>query len=76
MRVETSDHTADGLLDELLVCDRLDIERLDGSEHVGELAQFVQRQRRTRVTLGDGSDAQADQDAGDRAGHHQGYGLE
>ena len=49
VRVEPGDHAGDGVGDQLLLVDRLDVVALDHAEHGGELLQLLQRQRRQRA---------------------------
>ena len=49
VRVQPGDHAGDGVADELLLVDLLDIVALDHAEDGGELLQFFQRQRRGGV---------------------------
>jgi hypothetical protein len=51
MRVERIHHAGDGVRQQLLVVDLLDIIALDQGVHVGQLAQLVQRQRRLAAFL-------------------------
>ena len=53
MRVESREHAGNGLGDELLVVDGLDVVALDAPEHLGERAQLVDRQRRRSARLRD-----------------------
>ena len=43
VRVQVRKHAADGVCDQFLVLDRLDIALLDGVEHLGEGSQFFDR---------------------------------
>ena len=45
MRIETGEHALDGIAQQFLVFHRFDIVGLDAAEHLGERAQFVDRQR-------------------------------
>ena len=49
MRVEAGDHAGDGVGDQLLLVDRLDVVALDHAEHGGELLQLLERQRATEL---------------------------
>jgi hypothetical protein len=51
VRIEAGQHAVDGLGDELLVLDRLDIVALDPAEDLGEGAQLFYRQRQGRRAL-------------------------
>src|SRR5690606_41643639 len=51
----------DRVIDELLAGDRLDVAGFDGSEHIGELLQPLERQR--LAALGDSADSEAHEDA-------------
>ncbi|MOA33286.1 hypothetical protein D3C78_1545700 [compost metagenome] len=44
MRVEVAEHALDGVFQQGLVVHRFDIGRLDAVHHLGEGAQFIQRQ--------------------------------
>ena len=63
MRVEAGDHAGDGIGDELLLVDRLDVVGLDHAEHRGELLQFFERQGRQRAACNG-----LQRDGGERAG--------
>ena len=54
MRIEIAQHAANGVFQQILVLDRLDVILLDGVEYAGERAQLVQRQLvlRRRFLLG------------------------
>jgi hypothetical protein len=67
VRVEPREHAGDGLLHELLVVHRLDVVGLDRAEHVGELADFLERDGALGVAERVGRNADTDQHAGDRA---------
>jgi hypothetical protein len=54
VRVERGHHAGDGLGQQLLVVDVFDVVGLDQAKHVGQLAQFFQRQRAARDFLRDG----------------------
>jgi len=62
MRVQVGQHAGDCAVDQLLVVDGFDVAALDRGEYAGELAEFFEGQRATRVALGDGGQANADQD--------------
>jgi hypothetical protein len=66
MGVERGDHAADGFGQEFLVLDRFDIIGLDQAIDIGQLAQFVERQRRAQVVLGVGRKLERN----GHAGHH------
>ena len=59
VRVEVGEHATDGMRDQFLVFDRLDIALLDGVEHLGEGAQFLDRQIGPCRLLGHGRKLQA-----------------
>ena len=59
----------------LLVVDRLDVVLLDGAEDLGEGAQFLDRQARRDVLVGDRREVQADQSAGDEGAQGQTDGF-
>ena len=52
MWIEAGHHPANGLLNQLLVADRLDIIVLDARKHLGEDAQLIDRDRGLRVAIG------------------------
>ena len=49
MRVQAGHHAGNGVGDQLLLVDRLDVVALDHAEHRRQLLQFLQRQRRQRA---------------------------
>ena len=67
VRVETRQHAADCLFDQLAVIDRLDIVGLDGAEHVGELADLFERDRAAAIAERVGGNTQADRHTGHSA---------
>ena len=71
MRVQTGQHAGDRLLHQLAILDRLDVVGLDGAEHLGELADLLQRNRAVRIAEGIGGQAIADREPGDRSNAHQ-----
>src|SRR3990172_1906240 len=72
MRVKVGEHAVDRAADELLVLHRLDVARLDGSEHLGKSAQLVHRERKARdLALRDRREIQAQHDPGDHADEYQ-----
>jgi hypothetical protein len=86
MRVESRQHAADGILDQGLVLDLLDIVLLDASEDIGEGSQRVERQilgrfsgrsgldRGRLLGAGDGSDQKTKTQRKDelkKAHHHE-----
>ena len=68
MRVEPGQHAVDRLGDEFLVFDRLDVVALDAGEHIGKGAQFLDRQRRFRLLVGDRRQVDRQRRAGQNAG--------
>ncbi len=67
MRVESGKHPGNRLLHQLLVIDGLDVILLDGPEHLGELADLLERDLAARIAERVRGNAKADQDAGDGA---------
>src|SRR5690606_8717791 len=65
VRVQVGHHAGNGIVDQGLVVDRLDIVVLDGGKHIAELPELIQRQG--AATLRERSDAQAEQYASHRA---------
>ena len=59
VRIQIGKQTLDRIIDQGLIRQGLHIRVLDGSEHIGELLQFAQRQ--WLAALSDRSNAQADQ---------------
>src|SRR5258706_14131786 len=71
MRIEPGQHARDRLADQLFVIDRLDIVALDRVEHVGQLANFFERNRRPRIAECISRNAETDREAGNGAGGNQ-----
>src|SRR5690606_3514623 len=69
VRIQVRHHAGNGVVDEGLVVDRLDVVVLDGGEHVAELTELVERQG--AAALGERRDAHAEQDARQRADSDQ-----
>ncbi len=69
--VEVREHAADGMGDQLLVFDRLDIAALDRVEHFGKGAQFLDGQAGSRFLVRDRRKLQADQYAAQQSGADQ-----
>jgi hypothetical protein len=66
MRIERGHHAGDGLGQQLLVFDRFDVVGFDQAEHIGQLAQLFQRQRRVHRLLRHRRELQRD----GNASHH------
>ena len=60
MGIQSGQHAADGLRDQIFIGYRFDVVGLNGTEHIGELTQLGQRQRIALVFLGDGGNAYTD----------------
>ena len=75
MGIEVGEHAGNGIADHLLVFDRLDITLFDRAIHLGEGAQFVDRQAGLGLLVGEGGDVQADQGPCDEAAYYQADGL-
>src|SRR5690606_18724106 len=69
VRVEVIEHALDGIVDELLIGDRLDIAGLDGRKHIGELLQLLERQG--FAPLCDSRNAHTEKYSADRPDQHQ-----
>ena len=63
VRVEPADHAVDGLADQLVVGDGLDVVALDLAEDRGQELQVLVRDRQLRFALGDRREIQAQQHA-------------
>src|SRR5690606_31964040 len=62
-------HALDGIVDELFIGDGLDVAGLDCGKHVGELLQFLERQR--FAALCDSRNAHTEKNSADRSDQHQ-----
>ena len=67
MRVERADHAGDGVGEQLLVVDRLDVVGFDQPVHVGQLAQFLDRHARFDRLLRQRRELHGNGHAGDQA---------
>jgi hypothetical protein len=70
--IKIGQHAADGVGDQLLVVNRLDIALLDGVEDIGQVAQLFHGQRgQSSRLVRVGREVEADQNPGTKPGEHQ-----
>ena len=75
VRVQSRHHAVDGLGNQFLVVDGLDVIRLDPAVYLGEGAQLVQRQGCQGFLVGRGGDRQGEDGTGDGASADEGKFL-